>query len=107
MSKSFSDFRKNWKLKRNFLLINDATRKYINPWLLPAIYLLNVVTNLSGDSNFPTAIVWIICIILCFNRIWDLLPYLKTIKKERRILFLNFILMGGLLISMIINAIIK
>lgn len=106
MSKSFSEFRKNWKLKRNFQLINESTRKYINPWILPAIYLINVGVNLSSDVNYPKAIVWIICIILCFNRIWDLTPYLKTIKKEKRMIFINFILIGGLLISMIINAII-
>jgi len=106
MSKSFSDFRKSWKLKRNFLLINDSARKYINPWILPAIYLINVGVNLSGDVNYPKTMVWILCIILCFDRVWDLLPYLKTIKKEKRILFLNFILIGGLLISMILNAII-
>jgi hypothetical protein len=103
MSKSFSDYRRGWKIKRNFKLINEETRKYINPWFLPAIYVLNVLVNLTGDINIPRTILWFCCFLLCFERFWLTVPPLKKVEPKKRILVLNVVLITGYLITLVID----
>ena len=117
MSKSFSEYRKNFKFerwKRNFLnpinefksirLVSD--NPHMTGWFLPIVYLVNVVVHFQ-DNWYPSVIVWSIATILCFVKVWETTPFLKKMNPKHRIFGITILLVTGLVISLILKSIIR
>jgi hypothetical protein len=111
MSTGFSDFKKNWDKTRfrrffkNIKLVNDGTKKYLNPWFLPLIYSIVALVNLTGNTWYPNVILWSISLLLCFTKTWEITPFLKKVKPKNRMMRLSLFVCLGYSISMLLKII--
>jgi hypothetical protein len=114
MSKSFKEFKKSWrydKVKTLFTspfstlnkirLVNE--NPHLNKWLLPFIYTVTTMVNLMGTTWYPTVILWSLATILCFVKVWEIVPYIKKAEPKKRMMYLSLFVCLGYGISMLLK----